>query len=308
MNEKSVPLITSLTILASGFIATQAQASPIVYNPRPATCKLIENDELQEKCNSFKLTPFRVSEEDSTTLLSAEFSFENSRISYFVASEPAKTIENNGKTFNVHAMAIRTIKQPNLEPETSVADGLCLIASDYSQVVCQISGSSYLYTGNPVRVQDTTTATSPNTTTAPQNTTATSQNTATAPQNTTANSKQYVFNTNSHINTGISINPGDKIRVAVSGTVRFGFFVGSGGPEGIIISPDYNYFFDIPHGQVIGRLRQFGARELDGWLPIGGGRDFVASSQGVLEFAVNDNKPGDNSGAFRIEVTIEPAN
>lgn len=117
--------------------------------------------------------------------------------------------------------------------------------------------------------------------------------------------KQYVFQTNSHVDTGISVNPGDKIRVQASGQIRFGVFAGAGGPKGIIFSPDYNYFIDIPHGQLMGRVRQFGAQELDGWVPIGEGREFVARSQGVLEFAVNDNKPGDNAGRFRVEVTID---
>ena len=133
------------------------------------------------------------------------------------------------------------------------------------------------------------------------------------PPHTTAGSEQqsggqqYIFNTNSHINTNISVNPGDKVRVEASGRIRFGAFVGSGGPEGILISPTYNYFVDIPHGQLIARIRRFGAENLDGWFPIGEGGEFVAKSQGVLEFAVNDNRPRDNSGNFRIEVSISPS-
>jgi len=120
------------------------------------------------------------------------------------------------------------------------------------------------------------------------------------------NGRKYAVQTNSHINTGISVNPGDKIRVQASGRIRFGFVAGSGGPMGIIFNPDYNYFIDIPHGQLMGRIKQFGAPELDGWFPIGEGREFVVRSQGVLEFAVNDNNPRDNAGRFRIEVIIIP--
>jgi hypothetical protein len=126
-------------------------------------------------------------------------------------------------------------------------------------------------------------------------------------QSGTSISNQYVFNTNSYINTNLSVNPGDKIRVEASGRVRFGAFVGAGGPRGIIISPQYNYFTDVPHGQLIGRIKQPGAEDLEGWFPIAEGREFVVRSSGVLEFAVNDNRPGDNSGSFRIQVTIEPA-
>lgn len=126
-------------------------------------------------------------------------------------------------------------------------------------------------------------------------------------QTSAANGKNYAFQTNSHVNTGISVNPGDKIRVQAGGRIRFGFFAGSGGPKGILFNPEYNYFVDMPHGQLMGRIKQFGAQDLDGWFPIGEGRDFVVRSQGVLEFAVNDNKPGDNAGRFRIDVTIDPA-
>ena len=123
-----------------------------------------------------------------------------------------------------------------------------------------------------------------------------------------ANAKQYVFQTNSHIDTGVTVNPGDKLTIAASGRVRFGFFAGSGGPNGILFNPDYNYFLTMPHGQLMGRVRQFGAQDLDGWFAVGEGGVFVIKKQGVLEFAVNDNRSGDNSGNFRIEVTIESSN
>jgi hypothetical protein len=44
--------------------------------------------------------------------------------------------------------------------------------------------------------------------------------------------------------------------------------------------------------------------DLDGWLAIGEGREFTVKKTGTLEFAVNDNRPGDNAGAFRVEVTV----
>lgn len=138
----------------------------------------------------------------------------------------------------------------------------------------------------------------------PQPTRSPQPNVSSRPQ---SGSKSYVFDTNSHLNTGVTVNPGDRITVRASGRIRFGFVAGSGGPKGILFSPDYNYFVDVLHGQLMGRVKQFGAPDLDGWVPIGEGREFVARSQGVLEFAVNDNRPRDNSGSFRIEVTIVPA-
>jgi hypothetical protein len=122
-----------------------------------------------------------------------------------------------------------------------------------------------------------------------------------------SNSNQYVFSTNSHIDTGISVNSGDTIIITANGTIRFGFFAGSGGPEGIIFNPVYNYFIDLPHGQLMGRIRQFGMEDLEGWFPIGEGREVVVQTPGVLEFAVNDNRSEDNIGSFRVEVTIGSA-
>jgi hypothetical protein len=118
-----------------------------------------------------------------------------------------------------------------------------------------------------------------------------------------------VFQTNSYINTGISVRPGDRIKIEASERVRFGLFAGSGTPNGIILNPVYNYFPDVPHGRLMARFRQPGMQDLDGWYPIGVGwdelREVKLSSLGILEFLVNDNQPGDNLGAFRIEVTID---
>ncbi|NJP08731.1 MAG: hypothetical protein HC866_03975, partial [Leptolyngbyaceae cyanobacterium RU_5_1] len=116
-----------------------------------------------------------------------------------------------------------------------------------------------------------------------------------------------VFYTNSRITTTISVNLGDTIKVQASGTVRFGAFAGSGGPHGISFRRNYNFFANIPHGQLIGRIKQSGMQNLDGWFPIGQAREFVARTSGVLEFAVNDNQPGDNTGRFRIEVNVDRA-
>ncbi|NJM20842.1 MAG: hypothetical protein HC836_04550 [Richelia sp. RM2_1_2] len=118
-----------------------------------------------------------------------------------------------------------------------------------------------------------------------------------------------VFQTNSYISTGISVTSSDRIKIEASGSVRFGMFAGLGTPNGIIINPVYNYFPDVPHGFLMARFRQRGMGDLDGWHPIGVGwdelREVKLPSQGILEFLVNDNQPGNNLGAFRIEVTID---
>ena len=118
-----------------------------------------------------------------------------------------------------------------------------------------------------------------------------------------------VFKTNSYITTGISVTSSDRIKIEASGSVRFGMFAGSGTPNGIIINPVYNYFPDVPHGFLMARFRQPEMGDLDGWHPIGVGwdelREVKLPSQGILEFLVNDNQPGNNFGEFRIEVTID---
>jgi hypothetical protein len=126
-----------------------------------------------------------------------------------------------------------------------------------------------------------------------------------SPTNASRGVNRYEFSTNSHVNTGISVNPGDVVSIRGSGTIRFGLFAGSGGPNGITFNPQYNYFVDIPHGQLIGRVKEFGMGDFAGWFSVAGGTEFVVQGQGVLEFAVNDNQPSDNAGSFLIEVTIE---
>jgi hypothetical protein len=291
MNKLTSLLIAGVSIAMGSFVAMPAQAlAYIVDNPRPGKCTLIENDIVKKKCNAFKLSRVR----DEAIDLNAfrfEFLFNDLNIKYIaVINENAKTVTtNDGRTFTVYPILLQTLEPKGSEAKITGVEGVCGTTPNYSHVMCQVSGSSYrssyLYIGNPVSVQ---------------------QNTENS-QNSSSKSNQYVFNTNSHVDTGISVNRGDKINIQASGRIAFGLFVGSGGPKGILINPDYNYFVDILHGQLMGRIRKFGARDLDGWFPIGEGGEFVAQSQGVLEFAVNDNRPGDNSGSFRIELTIEPA-
>lgn len=119
-----------------------------------------------------------------------------------------------------------------------------------------------------------------------------------------------VFKTNSFVNTGISLNRGDRVKINASGWVKFGIFAALGGPNGIIFNLNYNYFPSVPHGRLMARFRQSGMRDLNGWASIGVGwdelREVKFSSPRTLEFLVNDNQPSDNLGVFLIEVTIRP--
>lgn len=253
-------------------IANKDSKIQVIYkDDKPRLCKL-ERRGKTATCDSFKILK-------KGEVHYFSYYFGGSPISFF--SIPFKS-EGQSDTFMVGQMYYDKKTHDLKEP------GFCVRSRKLLRIIT-CSGNDFTINyepgGNPISVQ---------------------QNTE-SPQNSAANGKQYVFQTNSHVDTGISVNPGDKIRVEASGRIRFGVFAGAGGPKGIIFSPEYNYFVDIPHGQLMGRVRQFGAQELDGWVPIGEGREFVARSQGVLEFAVNDNKPEDNAGRFRVEVTIDPA-
>ncbi|WP_226594364.1 PPC domain-containing protein [Microseira wollei] len=108
--------------------------------------------------------------------------------------------------------------------------------------------------------------------------------------------------TNSFVSTGRTFAPGDELDIRASGRINFGFVAGSGGPNGIDFPADYNYFPDVSHGRLMGRIKQPGMEDLEGWFFIGEARKITVPASGILEFLVNDKKPGDNSGQFCIQV------
>ena len=107
---------------------------------------------------------------------------------------------------------------------------------------------------------------------------------------------------NHHVDTGIKVAKGDKITIRASGEVTFGIMAGSGGPEGIDFLPSYNYFAELKHGCLIGRIHSVDAD--DPWSYIGESADFTADRSGLLEFNVNDNDPDNNVGEFKVEITV----
>ncbi|MGH7682023.1 MAG: hypothetical protein ACRENN_08560, partial [Candidatus Eiseniibacteriota bacterium] len=96
---------------------------------------------------------------------------------------------------------------------------------------------------------------------------------------------------------------GDKISIRASGEVTFGIMAGSGGPEGINFLPSYNYFQNLNHGCLIGRIAQSDDSD-DPWSYIGASADFTADRSGLLQFNVNDNDPDNNVGEFAVEITV----
>ncbi len=292
MNRTTSWIIAGISTAIGSFVAMPAHASTLVDNSRPSTCELLKNGELQKTCNAFRLIRAR-DESIGFDGFKVEFLFDDVRVTYIaVINGNAVTKETaNGKPLTFYPTMVLTLEPQGGASETSTVDGVCGISPDYSQVICQDSDSTYFYRGEPRPAQ---------------------QNTGTpeavpSRQTSSANRNQYAFNTNSHVNTDITVNTGDTITIQASGTIRFGFFAGSGDPRGILFNPAYNYFIGLPHGQLMARVRQFGMQDLDGWFPVGEGTEIVARSSGILKFAVNDNNPGDNAGSFRIEVAVDPA-
>lgn len=115
-------------------------------------------------------------------------------------------------------------------------------------------------------------------------------------------STEKVFTLNDRANTGMAIKRGDRITISASGVVTFGAFAGRGGPQGISFNPLYNYIPNFPHGSLIGRVKRSSGD--DQWTYIGTGITVISQVDGILQLAVNDKDPQNNSGEFRVEVTV----
>ncbi len=132
----------------------------------------------------------------------------------------------------------------------------------------------------------------------------------------TSNSETYYVN--SYVNTKINLEPGDKISIRASGEVIFGPSVGGAGPEGktafmfgllpLPIDPSLNFFAQVPHGCLIGRVKRDGDRSREGWFYLGTGRERIVEEPGTLELNVNDTYPADNRGKFEVVVKVCRAN
>ena len=117
-------------------------------------------------------------------------------------------------------------------------------------------------------------------------------------------SSNYVVGVNGPVTTEVQIRRGDKVRINASGSVTFGVFAGSGGPEGIQFMPSYNHFPDSPHGCLMGRIRGSTDDDTSRWFLIGNAAVLTAENSGILDLDVNDNDPGNNTGEFRVEISV----
>lgn len=99
--------------------------------------------------------------------------------------------------------------------------------------------------------------------------------------------------------TDISIQKGDSIRITASGSITYGSWAGSGGPDGIDGYTSYNRISGFRHGSLLVRIGDNGE-----WQAVGKLKSIVANNNGALQFIVNDVDPSNNSGFFTIELKI----
>jgi hypothetical protein len=106
--------------------------------------------------------------------------------------------------------------------------------------------------------------------------------------------------------TRICFHEGDVITIEASGQITVGAFVGNSGPDGresgvgSFSLAGYNIVSEFNHAALLYRIS--GDR---GWRLAGKRKKFIAGRDGCLEFEINDNRQGDNYGAYEVEVTIQ---
>lgn len=99
------------------------------------------------------------------------------------------------------------------------------------------------------------------------------------------------------------LNKGDKLKVSASGTINVGAILGDVQPSGRKVGllglsiEKYNIAKGISHGSLIYRLGPDKP-----WQPCGDKCEIIApkTSELAIEFMVNDNNVGDNSGEFEV--------
>ncbi len=103
----------------------------------------------------------------------------------------------------------------------------------------------------------------------------------------------------------ICVETNDVILVRANGGIIVGQFTGSVGPDGTDsgvfgLSLDaYDLYPQFPHGALLCKLDA-----VDEWRACKSSADFVAQATGCLEFNVNDNEQGNNTGFFEVEIEV----
>lgn len=104
----------------------------------------------------------------------------------------------------------------------------------------------------------------------------------------------------------IDVKPGDRLEIIASGTITVGQFLGNvtprGREKGLLGLPidEYDIAPQYPHGALMYRVAPS-----QSWVLCGDGCEIKATKAGnmTIEFIINDNNTGDNSGNF--DVTLK---
>ncbi|HEX2907551.1 MAG TPA: hypothetical protein VHO69_11855 [Phototrophicaceae bacterium] len=106
----------------------------------------------------------------------------------------------------------------------------------------------------------------------------------------------------------ICVQTGDTIQVQAKGTIRVGQWVGTVDPDGtedgafgVPLGDGFDLVRKYPHGALMCRVE--GEKD---WRLCGTEAEFTAPSNGCLEFEINDNDQGANSGEFTVVVDVQP--
>lgn len=116
--------------------------------------------------------------------------------------------------------------------------------------------------------------------------------------------RNYTFSVARKTRTSIYVNAGDKVEIQATGTIRTGPFCGFVGPEGAndgiqFWCSSYSLIKSYRFGSLL-----YSSTNDDEWNFCGKSCSFSYSGGGNLEFEVNDEDQGNNSGAFNLEITV----
>ena len=106
--------------------------------------------------------------------------------------------------------------------------------------------------------------------------------------------------------TTVCVKKGDAISIEADGSIKVGSFVGSSDPDGRssgvlgLSLESYNIVSRFNHAVLMYRFTGE-----DEWKVAGKRKRFIAPRDGCIEFEVNDNSQGDNSGYYEVEVSIQ---
>lgn len=109
----------------------------------------------------------------------------------------------------------------------------------------------------------------------------------------------------------------DLGRITANDTISTTSVIGTIGPEGKVyfllsngvqvpIDSIYNIMPEFPHGVLMFRFADSTLSATEGWLSYADTKTFTAERTGCLAFDINDSAKADNSGAYAVQVEVNP--